>query len=215
MINIFFDIESTGTNPYTAEIIEANFQEYIDGVKTREYDYRARVDFWSEDAEKIHKIKEYETLGYNAKREALEKLVSWLPKEFTFLTYANKNTELGVINYDVACLENELNLSGYKNYFLKNAKKMKAPISVHTIAKECARKLLFAPILGKEAYRLGIVRNESAKASNRQSFAQGSVYYALFGELPPSSHRAKIDVDCLVRIYNELVSLQNETKSLI
>ena len=121
---VYLDIESTNLNVYLAEIIEANFQEYTDGVKTREYDYRARVDFWSDSAEQIHKIKEYETIGYDAKREALDKLVAWLPDEFTFLTFCNKNTELGVINYDVACLENELNLSGYKNYFLKNNKKI-------------------------------------------------------------------------------------------
>ena len=192
MINIFFDNEGTDLNPYVTNIIEAYF--YVnDDIN---YYYKAKPDSWNEDAEKVHKISYAQALTYPDKKEALSDLAKWLKqfKSFRFITYANKNTELGVINYDVCALWNEFNLQGYSQYFLENKLGMKAPLSVHDTAKYCAKNGYFTPIRGK---------------SGRQSFTQENVYFALFGE-KYNAHNAKDDVLALVKIYNKLLSYKNE-----
>lgn len=192
MINVFFDCETTGINPYCNEIIEAYF--YVnDDIN---YYYKAKPDSWNEDAEKVHKISYAQALTYPDKKEALSDLAKWLKqfKSFRFITYANKNTELGVINYDVCALWNEFNLQGYSQYFLENKLGMKAPLSVHDTAKYCAKNGYFTPIRGK---------------SGRQSFTQENVFFALFGE-KYNAHNAKDDVLALVKIYNKLLSYKNE-----
>jgi len=202
-IKIFFDLETTGINPYTCEVIEGNFQEYINDKKTREYNFKSRVNYWCSDAAIIHKISKKECMSYPDKKDAYRNLLSWLPKDFTFFTFANKNTELGVINYDVAVLENELNLIGCGNYFLKNTFNMKAPISVHSLAKEAAKRQCFTPI-----------KKKSQSGRMIQTFTQENVYRAIFGR-GYRGHRAKIDVDKLVEIYYELLRLSNETRTFI
>lgn len=192
MINVFFDCETTGINPYCNEIIEAYF--YVnDDIN---YYYKAKPDSWNEDAEKVHKISYAQALTYPDKKEALSDLAKWLKqfKSFRFITYANKNTELGVINYDVCALWNEFNLQGYSQYFLENKLGMKAPLSVHDTAKYCAKNGYFTPIRRK---------------SGRQSFTQENVFFALFGE-KYNAHNAKNDVLALVKIYNKLLSYKNE-----
>lgn len=195
MINIFFDNEGTDLNPYTTNIIEAYF--YVnDDIN---YYYKARPDSWNENAEKIHKISYAQALTYPDKKEALADLYNWLKqfKTFRFITYANKNTELGIINYDVCALWNEFNLQGYSQYFLENELGMQKPLSVHDTAKYCAQKGYFTPIRGK---------------SGRQSFSQKNVYKALFRD-SYNAHSAKDDVLALVRIYNKLLQLNNESNT--
>jgi hypothetical protein len=121
-----------------------------------------------------------------------------LPNNFRFLSWVNKNTELGIINYDVAILENELNLNGYPWYYLKNKHNMKPAISILDKARKCANNNLFQPLKGK---------------SGRVSYSQENVYKALFNE-KYNAHDAKDDVKALVRIHKKLVQLENENLSL-
>lgn len=194
MISVFFDCETTGINPYVAEIIEMFF--YIDDNNT--YHYKARPLEWSNEAEQIHKISYAQASLYPDKSIAIKNLINWFSNigSFRLITYTNKQTELGYINFDVAILCNELDLNGYPFYTLERKYKMKHPLSVHETAKWCAKQGYFTPVRG---------------ASGRQSFSQENVYKALFKETY-NAHNAKEDVLALVKIYNELLRLKNENK---
>ena len=193
MINIYLDCETTGINPYYNEVIEAYF--YIDDETN--YHLKVKPDNWSYEAEQIHKISYAQSSTYPDKKTAYRELLKWLPKDFRFLTWVNKNTELGHLNFDVAILWNELNLLGMPNYHLENVYKMKPPISILDIAKKTANDGLFQPLKGK---------------SGRVSYSQANVYKALFNE-SYNAHDAKEDVLALVRIHKELLRLSNENKS--
>lgn len=192
MINIFFDCETTGINPYCAEVIEAYF--YVNDEVS--YHYKAKPLEWSYEAQAIHGISYATASLYPEKSIAVKNLINWLSNigSFRFLTYTNKNTELGTINFDFAILWNEFNLLGYPQYFFENKLDMKKPLSVYDTAKYCAKMGYFTPIRGK---------------SGRQSFTQENVYKALFDETY-NSHDAKEDVLAMVRIYNKLLSFKNE-----
>lgn len=197
MINVFFDCETTGINPYCSEIIEAYF--YVnDDVN---YHYKARPLTWSNEAQAIHGISYASASLYPDKSIAIENLINWIAKldSFRLITYTNKQTELGYINFDVAILCNELDLNGYPFYTLERKYKMKTPLSVHETAKWCAKQGYFTAIRG---------------ASGRQSFTQENVYKALFNQ-EYNLHDAKEDVLALVRIYKELLRLKNENQSSI
>ena len=199
MIDIFYDSETTGINPYCSEIIEAYFK--ID--ENNDYYLKAKVDKWSIEAEEIHKIPEFKAMQYHDKKTAYRNFLNWLPESFRFITYANMNTELGFINFDVAILENELNLLGCPNYFLKNKYKMKQNISVHTMAKEAVKNGLFKP-----------VKRKSKTGRMIPSYKQEDVYYALFGERYNNAHDAKVDVIALERIYKYLIESKHETTTI-
>jgi DNA polymerase III epsilon subunit-like protein len=194
MKNVFFDCETTGINPYCSEIIEAYF--YVnDDVN---YYYKARPLEWSNEAQAIHGISYASASLYPDKSIAINNLINWFSNigSFRLITYTNKQTELGYINFDVAILCNELDLNGYPFYTLERKYKMKPPLSVHETAKWCAKQGYFTAIRG---------------ASGRQSFTQENVYKALFNQ-EYNSHAAKEDVLALVKIYNELLLLKNENK---
>ena len=199
MINVFFDCETTGINPYCSEIITAFF--YIDDNNF--YEYKAKPLLWSHEAELIHGITFNEACTYPEKSIAINKLINWFANthtdSFRFLTYVKKETELGYINFDVAILANELDLNGYPFYYLENKLNMKQPLSVYDTAKWCAKRGYFTPIRGK---------------SGRQSFSQVNVHKALF-KYDYEAHDAKEDVLALVRIHKELLRLKNENQSSV
>lgn len=199
MIDVFFDCETTGINPYCSEIITAFF--YIDEYTS--YEYKAKPLIWSAEAQAIHGITYQEACFYPEKSIAINNLINWfantISDSFRFLTYVKKETELGHINFDVAILANELDLNGYPFYYLENKLNMKQPLSVYDTAKWCAKQGYFTPIRGK---------------SGRQSFSQLNVHKALFNYCY-DAHDAKEDVYALVRIYKELLRLKNENKSSI
>lgn len=189
MIDIIFDCETTGLNPYTSEIIEAFFIAYEREKVIDSYHLKARVRDWSEEAAEIHKIDKREAMMYPSKNEAYTRFLSWLPSDFRFITYANKNTMLGTINFDVAILLNELDLLNYGFYYLKNNFKMKDPLSAHTMAKR-------------------IIKGEIKK------YSQENVYYYLFKE-KYNAHDAKSDTYALARIYYKLLELEHEKNNFI
>lgn len=199
ILDIYFDCETTGINPYTSEIITAYFMVFDCDKFIDSYHLKSQVNFWSDDAEIIHKITHQTMLSYPKKDNAFRGLLQWLPSNFRFITYTNKNTELGVINFDVAILENELNLLGCPNYYLKNKYKMQPAISVHDIARECVRKDLFRPL---------------KRESGRANLSQSGVYKALFDD-EYDAHNEVADVNALVKIHNRLLQLQNENTTLI
>lgn len=196
MINVFLDCETTGINPYCNDIIEAYF--YVNDEVN--YHYKAKPLQWSHEAELIHNISYAKAMTYPDKSEAIKNLLTWSTAlgSFRFITYANKNTELGIVNFDVAILWNELNLLGYPQYYLENNMNMKAPLSVHDTAKQCAKSGYFKPIKGE---------------SGRVSYSQENVYKALFDD-KYEAHNCIEDVKALVRIYSELVRLKDENQSI-
>lgn len=200
MFTIYCDFETTGLNPYMSEIIEGYFEVYLNDKMIDFYEFKSQVDIWSDDAAAIHKIDYVKTLSYPIKTTAFRNLLEWLSnyKEFTFITYTNKNTEFGHLNYDVAILENELMLLGCPPYYLKNKYRMMQNYSVHSLARQCVNSKLFMPIRGE---------------SGRASLTQENVYKALFSDIY-DSHNAKEDVKALVRIHRELVRLQDENQNL-
>ena len=193
--DIYFDCETTGLNPYCSELITAFF--YIDDDNT--FELKARPLDWSYEAQQIHKISLEDAMNFPEKKHSYRELLKWLPKNFRFITFVNKNTELGIINFDVALLVNELNLLGTPNYWLENTLGMKQPISVHTIARQLGSKGNFRPYVNPE--------------TNRASYSQVNVYKALFGETY-NAHDAKEDVMALVRIHKELLRLKDENKTI-
>lgn len=196
----YLDCETTGINPYYSEVIEAYFEIHIDGQHVDDYYLKVKPDTWSYEAEEIHKIPQMQANLYPDKKEAYRDLLTWLSKHkgFRFVSYANKNTELGHLNFDVAILTNELNLLGTPNYYLENKLNMKPNRSVHTKAKEAYNKNLFTPI----------------KNNGRISFKQELVYKALFNE-SYNAHSCLDDVKALIRIDKELERLKNENPFFI
>lgn len=198
MLDIYYDCETTGINPYCAEIIDAYFEVHENNKIVDSYVLQSQVNFWSDEAAIYHKIQYAEMKTYPKKKIAFRELLKWLPKDFKFLTYVNLNSELGRINFDVAILENELNLLGCKNYHLKNKYGMLPPESIHTLARQSATNKIFSPIRGE---------------SGRASLSQPNVYKALFGE-SYDAHKSIDDVKALVRIHKQLLHLNNENRTI-
>ena len=192
-MKIYFDCETTGISVYNSEIITAYFLRE-DGEF---YNFKSQVNNWSHDAEEIHKIPEYEMHTYPCKQYAYENLAKWLCANIEFVVYANPNTKDGFMYFDTALLKMELmnvfNIDHEASLPIKFS-----TFSVHTLAKECAKLGLFSPI---------------KKENNRDSFRQTDVYFALFGE-KYNAHDAEADVIAMKRIYDTLLELKLENKSI-
>jgi hypothetical protein len=189
---IFFDVESTGIDVYSSEIITGYFL-CEDGS---DYNFQSQVNNWSYEAELVHKITYDEHLAYPAKSAAFDRLLDWLyslgADTFELVIYTNPNTMQGHINFDRAILEmelmNYLNLNSYHSLPFKFKS-----FSVYTLAKECAKLGYFTPIRG---------------ASGRESFTQVNVYKALFDGLEYDAHCAFDDVISMKKIYDKLTYLK-------
>jgi hypothetical protein len=187
-MKIFIDFEATDKNPYTAEIITGFFLKE-DGSF---YRFESQVDKWSLEAEEIHGISLAENALMPKKEEAFSNLLKWLPGEFTFVCYANPQSELGYLLYDDVLLK--MNLLNFLGLDRQEQLPIKYDtISVHTMAKEAAKKELFTPLRNKK--------------TNREIFKQEGVYRALF-DSSYKAHDAEEDTVALVKIYKELVRLE-------
>ena len=188
IIKIAFDIETTGINPYMCEIITAYFVNLETGET---YDFNSQVLNWSEEAEEIHGISKQEMHKFDEKAYAWEKLLDWLPKKFEAVIYANPQTELGYLHFDVAALKMGIMDHLGINHECKLPCKITS-YSIHTLAKQCAQLNLFRPIRDTN--------------TNRQQFSQEKVYAALFNK-GYDAHNAKADVHAMLQIYQELNKL--------
>jgi len=198
MLEIYFDCETTGLNPYADEIITAYFEVHEGGKIIDSYDFKSQTNNWSDEAQKIHKITYEEMRSHPPKKEAFRKLLGWMPKNFSFVTFVNKNTMFGTLNFDVVILENELNLLGCERDYLTRKHNARDHITIHTLARQCAKENLFSPVISEKG---------------RPSFSQENVYKALFNE-KYNSHNAECDVKALVRIRKRLLQLQDENITL-
>lgn len=187
-MKIFCDFESTGKNCYTAEIITGFFLKE-DGSY---YEFNSVVNKWSPEAEAIHGISLAENILMEKQEIAYPKLLEWLPKDFTFICYANPRSELGYLLYDDVLFK--MNLLNFLGLDRQEELPLKYnTISVHSMAKEAAKNGLFIPIRNKE--------------TNRESFRQIDVYKALFNSTY-KAHDAKEDVIAMTRIYKEIIRLE-------
>lgn len=191
MLDIYLDTETTGTDVYNSEIIEAYFEVYDNGEKIDHYYLRSSVLKWSNEAQEIHGISEKQAMSYDNKSQAYFKLLRWLPSNFKFITYANKNYFGETINFDVAILMNELDLQGYSSFYFNANYKPGKHISVHDLAKKLKN-------------RIGIVGNLS----------QENVYKHLFGG-EYNAHNAVDDVQALVKIHKKLLELDHDDQSIL
>ena len=194
MNKLFFDLETTGISPYSSEVITGFFQ-LVNGENIIDtHTFASQVSRWSESAAEIHKISEASMMQMPSKKVAYDNLCLWLLSlpSYEAIVYANPNTELGYMHFDIALLQFELmNHLCVDDLFSQPLKPTKIT-SVHTLAKEAFKDGLFTPI-----------KNEN----NRNSFKQTDVYKALFND-SYNAHDAVDDVNAMIRIYNELMRLR-------
>lgn len=201
-MNIFFDLETTGLNPHTCEIIEAYFEKE-NGEALHFY---ARPAKWSEEAEAIHGFSREETRTFPKLSEGLKKLESWLPREpFNFVCYVNPksnivdngvggNTHLGYYHYDVACLKQAFFDAGKYFWFMQTFKF--TPVSVLELVKRC--------------YALGLIHIHR-KNNGRVSFSQENVAASL--GISYNSHKADEDVKAMRKIYEYCINSTGTSSS--
>ena len=192
MNKLFFDIETNSLNPYAAEIITGCFKLTDEDLNMIDsYYLESSVDSWSDEAEAIHKISKSEMLNYPDKKSALDSFCDWLSRLdiFEAVLFANPNTELGFMYFDIATLQFQLMNHLHVDRLEMQPFKPQNIISVHTMAKECEKAGLF------EAYR--------KPETNRKSFTQVNVFKALF-DSEYDAHDAVADVNAMGMIYKEL-----------
>lgn len=190
-MKVFLDCEATDKNWATAELIEL-FMKTDCG---QEFLIQSKVNKWSHEAEKIHKIPLEDTAFFTPKNIAIKKvydILSQFPEDAEFIMYANTSIGNSSVYFDTALLEYEIMNMGLDFKF-------KNKLSVHTMARLAYQKKLFEPLKNPE--------------TNRISFSQAKVYEAIFGHKPQGSHRAKTDVLVMEKIYYVLLdALENNTK---
>lgn len=193
-MKIFCDFETTGKNIYQSEIITGYFLK----ENGESLDFKTQVYKWNDDAALIHNISYYEMMSYPSKQKAITELLDFLPKDFELICYANPNTELGYMLFDVAILQ--MNLMDYLELdFIGDLPVKIKGYSVYNLAKQCFKNGLFTPIKKEE--------------TNRNSFSQVNVYKALFNE-DYNAHNAKQDVIAMKRIYDKLNYLKDNGVTL-
>ena len=191
---IFCDFETTSSNPYHAEAIEAYFEvRDKDRFVLDKYHFKSKVNNWSDEAEAIHKISYNEHVMFDDKKVAWKKLYEWLNKQpdFTFICYVNHTMYGEDVWYDhaVLCMElmDYLGVNSMNNVLLN----MKDKISAYDVAKKCQKLGHF---------------------DKYENFKQENVYYAIFDRKPRDSHRAVSDVKAMIDIYYWcLDALENKT----
>jgi len=185
---LFFDLETTSTDIFQAEIIEGFFLDSLG----KEYHMKSQVDTWSDEAQKIHKISQAKMQSYPQKAIAHIKAYNWLEKyehDYLWICYSNPKNIYGHINYDRGVLINSF-LEMDIDFTIDKI------LSVYDLAVEASKRSLFAPIKGSKG---------------RISYSQENVYKALFNE-SYNAHNAKEDVLAMKRIYETLTnSLMHNT----
>jgi len=197
-MKLFCDVETTGINPMSDEVITGYFALYDDNDKLLdEYELKSQVNTWSIEAEAIHKIREIDMKGFPKKGEAWNRFLAWIPRlNFTLFCYANPNTQLGTITFDKAIIQNEIMLH-LEEYKLERIPFTPAVSNVYNLVRSSEKNGKFTAWINPE--------------TNRKSFSQPNVYKALFNETY-NAHNEKDDVMAMKRIYDRLCYL-NDIKS--
>ena len=192
MVYMFADTETTGINPYYSEVIEAYFEVHNDKKEIIDkFHFKSQVNNWSDDSAQIHGISFVEMMKNPRKEVAWEGLKSWLIgwKDITFICFANVNTRHGNVLFDYTLIFMELmdhmGLDSMNNVPVD----IKEKISVHTLAKECARGGYYKPYINP--------------GTNSKSYRQEDVHRALF-DMGYKAHNAVSDVHAMIKIYYDL-----------
>lgn len=189
-MNIFIDCETTGKNPYNDEVITM-FLQKEDGTSLM---MESQVDNWNDAAASIHGISYPKMLTFQSKNDAWDSVVSFIRplKKINLICYANYQTELGYLLFDVVLFK-----IGLMNHLgLERENHLPCEItgeSVHSLARESHRNGLYEAL-----------KNPS---TGRYSYKQEAVYAALFNNETYTSHSAFDDVKAMIRIYNHLNNL--------
>ena len=178
-MKIFFDFETTSLNPHEAEIIEGYFEK----ENGESLHIKAKPEIWSDDAALIHRISKELADTYPPIQSELRRLCQWLPKEFSFVCFANVNTPFGCLHYDLACLR----MAFYRidHYFWFEMNYSYDVISVHTIAKQILRGQLINYSQKKIADHFGIEYD---------------------------AHNCVSDVKAMIKIYNNLINYEDNER---
>lgn len=196
---LYFDLETTGINPYTAEIITGYFELHTD-QSSNSFFLQSQVNQWSHEAEMIHGISQVEMRGFPAKKQALDGLVAFLSSAMPFdcCLYANPKTPLGYLFYDVAVLQMELMDHCGVDRLEKQPFTPMNIINVYDMAKDAAKKEYFEPIRGE---------------SGRASFTMENVYKAIFND-SYKAHDCFEDVRAMIQIKDFIDSGQSNKKQM-
>jgi DNA polymerase III epsilon subunit-like protein len=132
---VIFDLETTGTNVFDAEIITGHFIYVDKNLQTRsEFTLQCNPLKWSYDAEKIHGITKEEASKYKKFSEVYLDLLNWLEAYDVNEAWMHTNAKMfGKLTYfDHAILRLRMGDMGDVPYFL--IEKIR-PYSTHSLAK--------------------------------------------------------------------------------
>jgi len=141
---IVFDIETTGTNVYEAEIITGYFLscDPVTFAIRGEFELKCQPWRWSYEAQEIHGITKEEASKWPLFREVYDKLLSWLRSQEAAEIWMHTNAKMyGKLTYfDYAVLRLRMMDMGDEPYF--EIERLK-PYSTHSLAKVLQPQLAF------------------------------------------------------------------------
>jgi DNA polymerase III epsilon subunit-like protein len=132
---VIFDLETTGTNVFDAEIITGHFIYVDKNLQTRsEFTLQCNPSKWSYEAEKIHGITKEQASKYKKFSEVYLDLLNWLEAYDVKEAWMHTNAKMfGKLTYfDHAILRLRMGDMGDVPYFL--IEKLR-PYSTHSLAK--------------------------------------------------------------------------------
>lgn len=196
MNRLFFDLETTSLDCYSAEIIEGYFVlKDENNKKISEHYLKSQVDNYNAEAYGVHGISEALMRTYLPKKAALDNLSEFLSScgLFEAIVYANPNQMGSIYHYDVAVLQMQLMNHLHVDKLEHQPFKPQKITSVYTMAKEAIKEGLIDPV---------------KKDNNRADLSLSGVYKALFGN-SFNAHNAKEDVEAMLKVYKEIIDRRN------
>lgn len=182
---LFFDIETTGIDASSCEVIEAYFELHSNKNKIDSYYFKSRVDEWSSEAAKVHKIRKKDMLTYPSKKEAYLQLIRWLHslRKYKLVLYSNPNNFGDYYHFDIAVIKMQLfyiwgNHTLFYKYFSDD---------IHNVWQ-----------MAHEAYNKKVI--QISKHTKLSQFSQENVTLNIFNERY-KAHRCYSDVQALIKLY--------------
>ena len=141
---IIFDLETTGTNVYEAEIITGYFLacDPVTFAIRGEFELKCQPWRWSYEAQKIHGITKEEASKWPLFREVYDKLLSWLRSQEAAEIWMHSNAKMyGKLTYfDYTVLRLRMMDMGDLPYF--EIQRLR-PYSAHSLAKVLQDRFAF------------------------------------------------------------------------